>query len=63
MNKHEVPDKPYESGRVISTRIPPETHRALRQVAAQRDCSVAAVFKDALRQYLAQSREYLLGNN
>jgi hypothetical protein len=32
MNKHEVPDKPYESGRVISTRIPPETHRALRQV-------------------------------
>jgi hypothetical protein len=57
LNKHEVPDKPYELERVVSTRIKPETHKALRQVAAQRDCSVAAVFKDALAQYLAQYRE------
>ncbi|WP_175871166.1 ribbon-helix-helix protein, CopG family [Burkholderia sp. BCC0397] len=56
MNKHEVPAEPYAAERVISTRVKPETHRALRELAANKDASVAAVFKDAIRLYLAQHR-------
>jgi predicted transcriptional regulator len=55
MNKHVVPDKPYESERVISTRLKPDTHRALRQVAASKDASVAAILKDAIALYIAHN--------
>lgn len=49
---HHVPNTPYADSRVISTRIPPEFHRELRQFAAKMDCAVAAVVKTAIEHYI-----------
>lgn len=53
MSKRSIPDKPYEMARVLSTKVSPEFHRQLREVAAEKDASVSAVIKTALQQYLA----------
>jgi predicted HicB family RNase H-like nuclease len=43
---------PYADSRIVSTRITPEVHRALRECAAKEDCAVAAVIKKAVASYL-----------
>lgn len=53
-NVHRVPDIPYADSRVISARIAPEFHRQLRQLAAEKDCAVAAVVKTALETYIRE---------
>lgn len=50
-----VPDVPYADSRVISARITPEFHRQLRQIAADKDCAVAAVVKTALETYVREN--------
>lgn len=52
---HRVPDVPYADSRVISARITPEFHRQLRQLAADKDCAVAAVVKTALETYVREN--------
>ena len=52
MHKHNVPDIPYAGDRIISARITPETHRQLRELAARKDCAVAAVIKVAVDRFI-----------
>lgn len=54
-NAYRVPDVPYADSRVISARITPEFHRQLRQLAADKDCAVAAVVKTALETYVREN--------
>jgi hypothetical protein len=56
MSKVSMPVVPYADSRIISTRITPETHRALREVAAIKDCAVAAIIKTAVESYLKATR-------
>ncbi|CAL8474469.1 Ribbon-helix-helix protein CopG domain-containing protein [Caballeronia sp. S22] len=52
MKQTHVPDAPYADSRVISTRIPPELHKQLRESAARHDCAVSAIIKTALESYI-----------
>lgn len=52
MNERHVPAAPYADSRVISTRIPPELHKQLRESAARHDCNVSAIIKTALESYV-----------
>lgn len=52
MNQRHVPAAPYADSRVISTRIPPELHKQLRESAARHDCAVSAIIKTALESYI-----------
>lgn len=52
MNKPTIPATPYADSRIISTRIDPQTHKALRELAASKDCRVATVIKVAVDTYL-----------
>ena len=52
MHKGIIPIKPYETARVLSTKVSPQFHRQLRQIAAEKDASVSAVVKTALEQYV-----------
>lgn len=56
MSKLSMPSVPYADSRIISTRITPEIHKALREVAASKDCAVAAVVKTAVENYLRAAR-------
>lgn len=52
MKETHVPAAPYADSRVISTRIPPELHKQLRESAARHDCNVSAIIKTALESYI-----------
>lgn len=52
MYKGKIPEKPYESSRVLSTKVTPDFHRQLRQIAADKDATVSAVVKAAIEQYV-----------
>jgi predicted transcriptional regulator len=52
MNKGRIPDKPYDAPRVLSTKVSPQFHRRLRQIAATKDATVSAVIKAALDKYI-----------
>jgi predicted transcriptional regulator len=52
VNNFKVPDNPYADSRVISTRITPDFHKSLRELAAKQDCAVAALMKAALHAYV-----------
>jgi predicted transcriptional regulator len=52
MHKGKIPDKPYESSRVLSTKVTPHFHKQLRQIAADKDATVSAVVKAAIEQYV-----------
>jgi predicted HicB family RNase H-like nuclease len=41
----------------LTTRIPPEVHRALRIRAAEEDRSCAEIVEELIRQYLAARKE------
>lgn len=57
MSLFKIPDKPYEDDRVVSTRITPELHKDLRELAARCDCSVAALIKAALQTYVVSKAQ------
>ncbi len=52
MSKTLVPEVPYADSRVISTRVAPEVHKQLREVAAKKDCAVSVIVKAALETYI-----------
>jgi predicted transcriptional regulator len=49
-----VPSSPYADARVLSTKVSPELHKALRQFAVEKDATVSAVVKAACEHYISR---------
>jgi hypothetical protein len=47
-----LPDNPYAKNRVLSTKVSPAFHKALREFAVQSDATVSAVVKVACEAYI-----------
>ena len=57
-----LPDNPYAKNRVLSTKVSPAFHKALREFAVQSDATVSAVVKAACETYIKNELHCRLPN-